>query len=79
MGTLRDFQRGFLGGFRLFGLSISSALNAMMLLIVYVTGIGIASLLGKAKGKRFLDKGISSSGSYWKEIPNEEGREYRQF
>ncbi len=60
---------------------ISSAVNTVLLAIVYFTGIGITSMIGKAFGKKFLDTGKRDSGTYWTECKTKKPREsyYRMF
>lgn len=63
------FQK-FKNGFRYFGKTIEKLVNSVLLLAVYLIGIGLTSVLAKIVGKRFLDTKISSDRkSYW--IPTE--------
>ena len=42
-------------GFRKFGLFMASVVNFVLLLIVYIIGVGLTALIGKLFRKSFLD------------------------
>ena len=63
-----------------FGEGISIVVNSVLLLIVYIIGIGITSIIARITGKDFLDK--KKENSYWSDLnlgkkPKEEY--FRQF
>lgn len=70
-------------GFHLFGQCIATLVNSALLLVVYVLGVGIPSLIARLFNKQFLKlKPKVSTTSYWEELnlqkkPIEEY--YRQF
>ena len=74
---------GFVQGFRDFGRVLSGLVNLIILVPVYLLGVGIPSVLGKLTGKRFLKTGFGrSQKSYWEEYRlGRQKREkyYRQF
>jgi len=75
--------RDFADGFKAFGHSISSLVNTILLLIVYLLGVGPTSLLAKMTKKRFLQmKLLKGKDTYWEDLnlskkPIDEY--YRQF
>jgi len=83
MKKLKQFFKGFKKGFKDFGMNIANIINSLLLLIVYIIGVGLTSIVAKLVGKHFLeDKKPSNKKSYWKELglkkkPTEEY--YRQF
>ena len=78
----RLFRKGFGNGFRKFGLSVAEIVNAVLLTIMYVVGVGLAALLVRLSGKSLLNLGRKKQKSYYgeKNIGSEEMEEYyRQF
>lgn len=74
------FIRGFGKGFKLASSLVSTLINSLLLSVVYFLGVGFSSLIAKAIGRHFLDKGKQTS--YWHDIPEikrEMNRHYRQF
>ncbi len=52
-----------------FGNTISTIINSILLLIVYIIGVGITSIIAKNIGKHFLDMKLSKTKkSYWEDI-----------
>jgi len=79
---LKNFFKGFLKGQKLFGETISTIINSILLTIVYVFGVGISSLFGKISKKDFLDLNPSSKKTYWSELnltKQSIEKYYRQF
>jgi len=80
-GTKRFFA-GMSSGMKSFGKLISAIINSSLLLIVYLVGVGITSIIAKLVGKRFLDTKPSAKSSYWSPL-NLKTRplkdHYRQF
>ena len=74
-----SFRKGFAAGTRAFGERVSMIVNTLLLLVVYVVGVGLPAILGKLTGKRFLS--TEKQESYWVAIPREDDKEgrYRQF
>lgn len=63
MNKLQIFFRGFKQGFRNVSHVITDIVNFVLLLLVYILGIGIVSVISKLLRKHFLD--LKSSGSSW--------------
>ncbi len=80
---MKKFYKGFRKGFTNFGHNIGLVVNSVLLLIVYVLGVGFTSICAKLAGKRFLDTEIlEDADTYWHDLdlkkkPEEEY--YRQF
>jgi len=62
---IREFFVGFRKGFKEFGHFVSSIVNFILLLPVYVIGIGLVSVVSKLFRKEFLDLGKKKKKSYW--------------
>lgn len=83
MKKMKEFFNGFREGMKNFGHNISIIINSILLLIVYILGVGITSVFAKIFGKHFLEKKIQrKKETYWSELnlkkkPIEEY--YRQF
>jgi hypothetical protein len=83
MNEIKNFSKGFAQGFKDFGNNISIIVNSVLLLIVYILGVGITSLIAKIFGKHFLEMKLSKKEkTYWSDLnlkkkPIEEY--YRQF
>ncbi len=77
------FFKGFKEGMHIFGQNIAMLINTLLLLMVYLTGVGITSIIAKVSGKRFLEMKIDNeSDSYWKPLnlkKKEMDEHYRQF
>jgi len=72
----------FFAGFKAFGFMITSVVNFILLLFVYIFGIGPVSIIGKIAGKRFLDLKKSGKDSAWHKVKigkREMDEYYRQF
>jgi len=70
---LKDFQNGL----KEFGLCISTVVNTVLLSIVYIIGVGIASLANKVSKKELLEL-KKKDGSYWSDF-HQSNKYYRQF
>lgn len=83
MSSFGQFFIGFKKGVHNFGQTIATIINSVLLLIVYVLGVGLTSIFSKIFKKIFLEMGISKKqDSYWSELnirkkPMKEY--YRQF
>lgn len=75
------FFKGFFKGFRQFGHNFTWVTNFILLLIVYVVGIGPVSLVAKLLGKHFLYMGGSKKSTWEKKTEKEPSKEstYRTF
>lgn len=76
------FLKGVKKGMSNFGHSISIIINTFLLILVYLSGVGITSIIARIVGKKFINEEISSKKSYWSNLnlkrkPIEEY--YRQF
>ena len=65
MNKLNSFFKGFQQGFRNFGHAINNVVNFFLLLIVYVLGIGLVSIISKLSGKHFLDIKKENKKTNW--------------
>lgn len=79
--SMKEFFSGFQKGMKDFGHKISAIVNSALLLVVYVFGVGITSIIAKIVGKSFLDTKMKKD-TYWnhldlKKKPME--KYYRQF
>ncbi len=80
---MSTFTKSFADGFKQVGHCIGEIVNAALLLVVYLIGVGLTSIAAKLVRKRFLATKIEpKSKTYWKELglkrqPIEE--HYRQF
>ncbi len=78
-GFFKAFKKGFLN----LGEIIVTMVNFILLLVVYIIGVGITALIARITGKHFLElKKPEHIKTYWKEYglkkePKE--RYYRQF
>ena len=75
-----SFFEGFKNGIKGFSSNISIIINTILLLLVYLIGIGITSIIAKIVGKKFLE--VKDSNSYWKDLDlkKKDMKEYyRQF
>lgn len=66
-------------GMATFGQTIAIIVNSILLLFVYLIGVGFTSVLSRIFGKKFLDLKLGKK-TYWKKV-KKEGAEshYRQF
>ncbi len=65
MMSITQFFSGFKHGFRQFGIHISEVINFVILLIVYIFGVGFTSIAARLFKKRFIDTGKEKKDSYW--------------
>jgi hypothetical protein len=83
MNSLKQFFNGFKNGMADFGKNIALIVQSALLLIVYLVGVGLTSLIAKIFSKRFLDKELSKTRvSYWSNITAKKEsfeQHYRQF
>lgn len=82
MKEIKSFFRGFQNGLRNFSVIIISVVNFILLLIVYIFGVGLASIFAKLFNKHFLDMKTDKRKSYYTErrIGKEEiSSYYNQF
>lgn len=80
---IKPWLVSFKRGMNFFGQIISNLINSILLLIVYVIGVGITSIVAKTFKKKFLNMRLDfKAETYWEELglskrPIEEY--YRQF
>ena len=83
MKNIKIFFRGFKNGMGNFGKNVAIIVNSILLLIVYLIGVGATSLIARIFKKHFLDLKISEKEkTYWSDLnlkkrPIQEY--YRQF
>jgi len=81
MRKLKQFFNGFKKGMKCFSDNISTVINFLLLSIVYLTGVGLTSIVAKLFSKHFLDM-EKKKNSYWCDLnlKNKSIEEYyRQF
>ena len=81
---LTAFFGGCKQGMHLFGQNIALIVNTLLLLVVYLIGVGLTSIIARIAGKRFLDMKLKKGNhdSYWKglDLKGEKLDDYyRQF
>ena len=83
MNLIKQFLYGFKKGMNSFGENIAIIINSGLLLIVYLVGVGLTSIVAKISGKHFLQIKISNKReTYWSDLNlNKKPIEayYRQF
>jgi hypothetical protein len=77
--ALKRAWRSYRSGFHRFGTDIAGIINTVLLLAVYIIGVGITSLIAKLAGKRFLE--TRKKRSYWVNTHDTDSPNsfYRQF
>ena len=66
---LTSLFKGFKEGFRKFGHLIANTINFVLLLIVFIFGIGLVSVLSKIFRKKYLEmKPKNKLKSYWTKV-----------
>lgn len=69
MSTIKHFWRGFREGAGEFGLTVNVLITSALLLVVYLLGVGITSVIAKCAGKRFLQSGSEQpQNTYWSSL-----------
>lgn len=69
MKEIKRFFIGFRTGLKLPGQKIGLVINSILLLIVYIIGVGLTSITAKLFGKHFLDTKLSKNKTtYWSEL-----------
>lgn len=79
MGNFRLLFSGIYAGLGAFGKIISSMVNFLLLLIVFIFGVGLVALFSRFLGKKFLDmKPKAENESYWRDsiIKNRKKEDY---
>ena len=80
---MNEFFKGLKQGFRSFGELIGMVVNSALLLVAYIIGVGITSIIAKITGKHFLEMKLDKkSDSYWKPFQTRRTgslEDYRQF
>lgn len=83
MNQFRQFLKGFIKGFKDFGENMADLINMLILLLVYVLGVGLSALLVRFLRKDLLDRAPSlAKKTYWVPLDlkqNEVENYYRQF
>jgi len=80
---MKRFIKKIRHGLAFFGDCVALVVNSVLLLTVYVIGVGLTSLFARCAGKNFLTLKIDpGSTTYWLEIPRKKetaDQYYRQF
>lgn len=83
MKTLKALLKGIKAGMADFGSAINTLVTSIVLVAVYLVGVGITSMLAKAFSKKFLSTTIDpTAATYWRARPpasNDINDYYRQF
>jgi len=83
MMKLKQFIKGFKKGMGNFGHGIALVVNSVLLLIVYLVGVGFTFVFAKLFSKHFLDMKLSEKReSYWSDLDLKKKKieeYYRQF
>ena len=79
MNFINMFKK-FYSGMKLFGENIGIIVNSILLLIVYIFGVGLTKIIVLIMRKSLIDTKLSAS-SYWKPINLKKNLDsfYRQF
>ncbi len=81
--TSHHFFHAVKRGVTSFGETISVIVASVLLLVVYVVGVGVTSIVAKVFGKHFLDTRVSEEKkTYWVDISSKSDSLdecYRQF
>lgn len=81
--NIKPFFKGFMSGMHAFTANIVTIINTILLTVVYIIGVGPISIIGRIKGKQFLDmKRKSQKNSYWEtlDLKRKSKKEYyKQF
>jgi len=66
-----------------YGEKITAVVNTMLLLLVYIVGVGVTSLIARIFRKHFLERKTSKKkASYWSDLnikKQEREKYYKQF
>ncbi len=65
MEVKNSFAKGFLEGFKNFGLYFANVVNFILMFIVYFTAVALTSIAAKLKRKEFLDLGKGDKETFW--------------
>jgi len=77
---MKTFLKGFKKGMEHFGQGITIIVNSILLLAVYLVGVGLTSLCAKIFRKQFLNTKLTKEGTYWTNVEKKEKEtHYRQF
>lgn len=83
MNDVNEFFTGLKFGMKTFGQNLALIVNSILLLFVYIFGVGITSFFARLTGKEFLDTKLSKSKkSYWSDLDlkkKEIEEYYKQF
>ena len=67
MAKIKIIIDDLLEGSKIFGESVSSVINLVLLSFVYFFGVGLTSIFGKIFGKKFIEDNPYKE-SYWEEL-----------
>lgn len=69
MNTLKEFISGFKRGMNIFGETIAVIVNSVLLLVVYIVGVGLSWLISKLSKKLLLETRIwKQKTTYWTDL-----------
>ncbi|MDP3698747.1 MAG: hypothetical protein Q8R47_04105 [Nanoarchaeota archaeon] len=83
MTAAKLFLKSVGKGMKGFGEKITAFVNTMLLLLVYLVGVGLTSFVARIFGKHFLERKTSKKvNSYWSDLnikKQEREKYYKQF
>lgn len=75
-------MNSFIKGMKNFLTDINRVIDIILLLIIYILGVGLTSIIAKIAGKHFLDLKINKNkDTYWGDLTLNKNQEdyYQQF
>jgi len=82
VGVAMSIPKAFFSGMRRFGEALGGFCSTLLLIVVYVLGIGPAALAAKLIRKKFLSLGKEDRETYWEDLhvgPRKREEYHRQF
>ncbi len=72
--------KGFYDGMKSFGSAINTVIIYILLLIVYLLGVGPVAIIGRILGKKFINLQMKKANSYWEPstIGKRKNEDYRR-
>lgn len=68
MRRIIEFFSGLRAGMKGFGENIGILVNSVLLMTVYIIGVGLTSIFARLLRKRFLDTKPSKTKTYWSDL-----------
>ncbi len=81
--TAKLFFKSVGKGMKQFGENITAVVNTVLLLVMYIVGVGVTAIFARIFRKHFLERKISKKkASYWSDLnikKQEREKYYKQF